>query len=127
MTNVPAAACRTQLYQGPFTPVFSDSGTLKPDFNSDGVNNYCAVKWYRVTGNGSTRTANLTAITGACNLDFDISENGTSVGYAGSSGNGGSESLSRIFFKNGVTYIIRVRTVSVLAGTTSCSYTLNLS
>ncbi len=123
-TTQPTAACRTAAYLTATLPVYGDANTINLGFSSGGTNNYCAVKWYRVTGNGTTRTMTLSGISASCNLDLYVTQGSSIVALSKNSGLGVSESVT-VSLTNAADYVIRIYTVTPNNGT--CSYALNIT
>jgi hypothetical protein len=120
----PAAACRTAVYATASLPAYTDAGTLDLSFSSGGINNYCAIKWYRVTGNGTTRSIALSGVTGSCNLDLYLTQGGSVVASSRNPAMGANEALTATL-QNSMDYVIRIHTVSPATGI--CNYTLNIT
>lgn len=117
-------SCRTAPYITAALPYPDTSQTLNLSFSNAGVNNYCALKWYRVTGDGTQRTVQLKGITASCNLDLYVTQKSSVVASSRSATLGASETIS-LTFVNGVDYVIRVHTVTPTTGT--CTYTLSIT
>lgn len=124
ITNQPAAACRAAVFTGIAIPS-SGGYTMDLNFSSGGVNNYCAAKWFRLTGNGSTRTVSLAGVSAGCDLDFYIMDGPILYASATNTAVGANESVTNFTFKNSYSYDIRVYTKS--ASVATCNYTLNIS
>lgn len=125
ITNPPAPACRNQIFTAAAIPLSPVAYAMDLTFSSGGVNNYCAAKWIRVTGNGSVRTVSLTGVTAGCDLDLFIMDGPILHAVAANTATGTAETISNFTFKNSYSYDIRVYTKS--ASVAVCNYTLSIA
>lgn len=123
-STVAGGNCRTQAYIVAALPSYSHSTSMNLNFDVGGTNNYCAVKWYRVAGNATTRTIAIGSVTSNCNLDLFVTSGSTIVAESRNATAGAPESVSA-FLSSGTEYVIRVYTAS--AGSSTCNFTLNIS
>ena len=112
--------CRTAIYQDLTLGSSLTNQALNEDPGSStaGKNKYCATKYYKITGNGSSKTITM-APTG-CDADIYLYKNGSIIAYDNDGGSGVSESITYTL-ENNVVYILDVR----LYSGTSCTFTVS--
>lgn len=126
------ANCRTQIYYDITGLPFNDNSVpMNLSFHNGGgtsnSNKYCATKFYKGTGGGTSVTVTVTPSAG-CDVDLNLYQNGTKVASANAGGEGAVDTFNYTML-NGTTYVLETRLFSVSGSTSAgnCTYNLNIN
>ncbi len=121
--GVTEPTCRTSIYTNltlGAAPLTSQALSTNPaGSGSTGTNKFCATKYYRLTGAGTSKTITMTP-SGGCDADIYLFLNGTRVASAFNGLAGAAENIT-FTLANATTYVLEVR---LYTNTTSCTFSV---